>query len=192
MHKLNYWQGDRIRLRALEPEDAQHFYNWNNTDIEVGRNLDWVWPPSSLTSQKKWAEAESQRRAENDEIFFVIENMDGELVGTINAHHCDRRVGAFSYGIAILDEHRQRGYASEAIRRLQAYFFWELRYQKVTVHVFSFNPASLALHQRLGFVQEGRMRRVLFTGGEYHDILIFGQTKEEFEETAGSRMLRDS
>ena len=184
MHKINYWQGEKIRLRALEPEDAPVFHEWNR-DQEIARNLDWVWPPTSLASQKSWAEAETQRKGEKDDFFFVIENGAGDLVGTINAHHCDRRVGVFSYGIAIRNDHRQRGYAFEAIRRLQAYFFWELRYQKVTVDVYSFNPASIALHQRLRFVEEGRLRRLLFSGGEHHDLLIFGQTKEEFEELWG-------
>jgi RimJ/RimL family protein N-acetyltransferase len=181
MHRIDYWQGEKVRLRAIEPEDAPIFYEWNR-DQEVARNLDWVWPPTSLASQKSWAEAETQRKSDKDEFFFVLENQAGDLVGTINAHHCDRRVGIFSYGIAIRNEYRQRGYAFEAIRRLQAYFFWELRYQKVTVDVYSFNPASIALHQRLRFVEEGRLRRVLFSGGKHHDLLIFGQTREEFEE----------
>ncbi len=183
MHRMDYWQGDRVRLRAVEPEDAPTFHAWNR-DLEMTRGIDWVWPPGSLAAQKQWAETEAQRKMENDQLFLVIEDQAGELVGCINTHHCDRRVGSFSYGVGIRSEHRQQGYASEAIRRVQAYFFWELRYQKVTVDVYSFNQPSIALHQRLGFAQEGRLRRLLFTGGEHHDILIFGQTVEEFEQNA--------
>ncbi|MFN8537426.1 MAG: GNAT family protein [Thermomicrobiales bacterium] len=45
------------------------------------------------------------------------------------------------------------------------YFFEELRYQKAYVGVYSFNEASLGLFAHLGFVQEGRQRRMVFTRG---------------------------
>ncbi|MBX2997362.1 MAG: GNAT family N-acetyltransferase [Caldilineaceae bacterium] len=182
MQSPNYWQGERIRLRAVEPEDASIFHAWNRDDPAMSRNLDWVWPPTSIAQQRQWAQAESMKRMENDQLFLVIENQDGDLVGSINTHHCDRRVGNFSYGVAIRPEFRGQGYASEAIRCVMAYFFRELRYQKVTVDVYSFNDASIHLHQKLGFTQEGRLRRTLFTNGAHYDLLIFGMTVEEFEE----------
>jgi RimJ/RimL family protein N-acetyltransferase len=180
MHMTNYWQGERVRLRAIEPEDAPIFQAWND-DQETSRNMDFIWPPGSLAAQRQWAEETAKKKPVNDEIFLVIENRAGDIVGIINSHSCDRRVGNFKYGVAIRPEHRQRGYASEAIRLLLAYFFHELRYQKVTVDVYSFNPASVSLHERLGFIQEGRLRRVLYTGGQHHDMFVFGMTVEEFE-----------
>jgi RimJ/RimL family protein N-acetyltransferase len=110
----------------------------------------------------------------------VIERLDGEFVGTINTHHCDRRNGTFQYGLAIRREHWNRGYASEAIRLVLAYYFRELRYQKVNAHVFSFNKASRSLHKKLGFRQEGRLRRMVYTQGKHYDDIIFGLTAEEF------------
>jgi RimJ/RimL family protein N-acetyltransferase len=182
MQSLNYWQGERVRLRALEPEDAPIFNAWNREDPEMSRNLDWLWPPTSMAAQRQWAQTEAMKRMENDQLFLVIENKDGDLVGCINTHHCDRRVGNFGYGVSVRTEFRGRGYASEAIQRVMAYFFRELRYQKVTVDVSSFNDASIRLHQKLGFTQEGRLRRMLFTNGAHYDLLIFGMTVEEFEE----------
>ena len=31
--------------------------------------------------------------------------------------------------------------------------------------------------------QEGRLRWMIYSGGEFHDALIFGMTREEFEAT---------
>jgi RimJ/RimL family protein N-acetyltransferase len=56
----------------------------------------------------------------------------------------------------------------------------ELRYQKVTVHIYSFAEPSVKLHESLGFQLEGRIRRAVFTNGQYFDELIYGLTKEEF------------
>lgn len=89
---------------------------------------------------------------------------------------------SFSYGVAIRNEHQRKSYASEAIILVLRYYFQELRYQKVTTPVFSFNEASRRLHEQLGFQQEGRLRRKIFTRGQYFDEIVFGMTMEEFTE----------
>jgi RimJ/RimL family protein N-acetyltransferase len=60
------------------------------------------------------------------------------------------------------------------------YFFHELRYQKATVHIYDFNTPSIKLHESLGFKHEGRLRRMCFTNGDYHDDVLMGLTAEEF------------
>jgi RimJ/RimL family protein N-acetyltransferase len=178
---VNFWQGLHIRLRAVEPSDAETFFTWNQ-DSEMMRNLNWLLPPTSLESVKRWAEEESRRKPTNDDFFWVIEDGEGQIVGSISAHHCDRRAGAFKYGIAIRQEHQRKGYASEAILLVLRYFFEELRYQKVTVNIHADNVASLRLHERLGFQLEGRLRRTVSARGQYLDEVLMGMTIEEFQE----------
>ena len=175
---MNYWQGKNIRLRAIEPSDAVSFYAWDQ-DSDMGRYLDRVWQPVSLESQKRWTERASAQEP-GDEFFFVIENQAGEMVGSISSHHCDRRTGVFSYGVAVQADFQRRGYGSEAIRMVLRYFFEELRYQKVNVEIHSDNPASAHLHESLGFQLEGRVRRSVYSGGQFLDNLIYGMTTEEF------------
>ncbi|MGH2508259.1 MAG: GNAT family N-acetyltransferase, partial [Ktedonobacteraceae bacterium] len=91
-------------------------------------------------------------------------------------------VGSFCYGINTKQEHRGKGYASEAILLVLRYYFQEMRYQKVTVRVYSFNEPSIKLHEKLSFQQEGRIRRTVFTKGHYYDELLYGMTAEEFAE----------
>jgi RimJ/RimL family protein N-acetyltransferase len=86
----------------------------------------------------------------------------------------------FEYGIEILNAFRRRGHASEAIRILLRKYFDEYRYQKVNTRVHEFNAASIALHEKLGFQHEGRVRRAVYTGGRHWDLLLFGLTVEEF------------
>jgi len=175
---MNYWQGKNIRLRALEPSDAVSFYTWD-LDSDMGRFLDRVWQPVSLESQKRWTERDSTKEP-GDEFFFVIENQAGETVGMVNTHHCDHRSGVFSYGVAVMADFQRHGYASEAIRMVLRYFFDEQRYQKVNVQIHSNNDASVKLHEALGFQLEGRVRRAIYSGGQYYDELHYGMTVEEF------------
>jgi len=49
---MNYWEGEKIRLRSLEPGDAGFFYNWN-LDTNTQRNLAWIWFPTSIKTTVK-------------------------------------------------------------------------------------------------------------------------------------------
>lgn len=175
----NIWQGRLVRLRAIEPNDWEAHWAWS-LDSDVARAAANVPFPVSREQMRRWAEDEALRGAPNDTFRFAIENSDGALVGTLHTHSCDRRNGVFSYGVAIAGPYQRRGYGSEAILLVLRYFFSELRYQKATAYVYSFNDPSIALHERLGFQREGCVRRTIFTRGQFWDELIFGITAEEW------------
>ena len=182
----NFWQGRRVRLRGLEPSDAEHFIRWN-LDSERARHLDFLWPPVSAAGVRAWVAEQSQKKLQNDAFHWVIETAAGEAAGSIATHHCDSHAGTFSYGLDIAREHQRQGYASEAITLVLRYYFHELRYQKAAVPVHSDNLASVRLHEKLGFCLEGTLRRMVFTQGQYVDLLWFGMTREEFEAGLGKR-----
>lgn len=173
------WQGKRVGLRGFEPGDWQVYFAWDR-DTEQSRAVYRIPFPCSQEATQRWAAEEAVRQPQDDGFRFVIENEEGEVVGDLTTHHCDRRVGTFAYGLAIRDGFRRRGYAVEAVELVLRYYFEELGYQKVTISVFSFNEPSIRLHQKLGFQQEGRLRRTVFTRGQYFDELVFGLTAEEF------------
>ncbi len=179
---MNYWEGETIRLRGIEPGDAQHFFRWNQ-DSERARQLDFVWPPTSLASVEAWTAEQSGQKLKDDAFHWVIETRASEPVGSISTHDCDRRNGTFSYGVDVAEEHRGNGYAAEAIRLILRYYFEELRYHKVNVGVHSYNEASLRLHDKLGFVREGVVREAVYTRGRYYALILFGMTAEEFQRT---------
>lgn len=179
---MHYWQSDKIRLRSLEPEDAEFFYSWN-LKTETQKNLSHIWFPTSRQNIKDWIEKEIKRDPEDHQHFFVIETLDRKPIGTINANTLNRDDGTFRYGIGIINAERKKGYASEAISVFLNYYFNELRYNKVNAGIFSFNESSIILHEKMGFTKEGCLRQNKFTDGKYWDVIIFGMTKKEFMET---------
>lgn len=177
----NYWEGSLIRLRAVEPGDAEAHVRFNQSD-DYGM-LDQLYPPASTARVESWAEAKAQEGFRDDAYSFQMEALDsGELVGGIATHNAIPRIGIVSYGLHVFAEHRGKGYASEAICLVLRYYFQERRYQKANVGVYAINEPSRRLHERLGFTLEGTIRRSVYTGGEYSDELRFGMTVEEFRE----------
>jgi RimJ/RimL family protein N-acetyltransferase len=174
-----FWQGKSVRLRAVELDDWKYFVEWDS-DIEFSQFTDEVLFPDSQERTKKWIAELATTEPWKHEFRLMIENLEGLCVGTINSHTCNPRVGTFQYGIYVAVEHQHKGFATEAIRLLLTYFFHELRYQKVNVTIHAFNEGSLVLHKKLGFQEEGRLRRMVFAKGEFHDEVILGMTTEEF------------
>lgn len=176
----SHWQGARVRLRAVEPYDWETYHGWNFDDA-MTRNTWYIPFPQSREAGRRWTEEAAVAKPAGDNVRFAIEALaTGDLVGDLTMHGCDPRVGAFSFGVTIDARERRRGYAADAIRIALNHYFTELRYQKAYVGVYSFNDASLALFAALGFVQEGRQRRMVYTRGQHFDIILFGQTVEEF------------
>ena len=178
---MNYWQGEKIRLRALEPSDWEYFFKWD-MDSERAKYLNFLAPPASQESIKAWVLERSMKRLENDAYFWIILDKADQVVGSIHTHHCNHRTGCFSYDIDIAPEHKRKGYATEAISMILRYYFEELRYQKVNVNIYSNNATSIGLHKKFGFSLEGTVRRMVFSKGRFYDELWYGMTREEFEE----------
>jgi RimJ/RimL family protein N-acetyltransferase len=114
-------------------------------------------------------------------IVFAIENLEEIHIGGISLHSRDEKNGLFSFGIVIDQKHRERGYAEDAVRIILRYGFWERRYQKCNSACPHTNEASIRLHKKLGFLEEGRRRRQIFFNGKYLDNVLFGMTREEFD-----------
>jgi len=175
----NYWEGKRIRLRAVDAADAEAHHRFNQTE-DYGL-LDQIFPPGSLARVEEWATNQAKQGFEHNAYAFQMEVIEtGELAGGIATHDADPRVGTFSYGIGVMAEHRGRGYAREAICLVLRYYFQERRFQKANVRVYDINEPSRRLHESLGFQLEGRIRNSVFTAGQFSDLLWYGITADEF------------
>jgi RimJ/RimL family protein N-acetyltransferase len=176
-----FWQGEKVRLRPLRTEDAEQGFidsldSPSRQVLQAGIEL-----PTSIELQRSSLEKYVGCKNADGVILFAIETLEGVNVGRISLHSRDEKNGHFSFGISIRREHRRNGYAEEAIRILLRYGFRERRYQKCNSACVHTNDGSLALHEKLGFVEEGRRRRAVFFNGEYHDDVLYGMTREEFE-----------
>ena len=97
---MSFWEGNRVRLRAIEPNDAPFFFELQR-DTERNRLLEFLPPPTSLAALETWTLEQSQKGFENDAFQWLIESGAGERVGSIVTHTCNPRNGTFSYALDI-------------------------------------------------------------------------------------------
>lgn len=175
-----FWQDDKIRLRAIREEDWEDHY-YNRFDTPARRLLECaVELPPTHVEAKNFTENFSDFSLAKGRIMFTIVNMDGENVGGVNLNSIDERNGTFSIGIQIDRDHRGKGYGTRAVRILLKYAFFERRLNKFNDYVLQGNEPSAAMMRKLGCVQEGVRRQVIYTDGKYQDLILFGLTKDEF------------
>lgn len=176
------WDGTKVRLRGIEPEDWQAFMRFDQFSADM-RSVDLIHPPRSAAGYRRWATDRATQPASDDEFQLAIESLSEQIVvGALSTTNIDQRAGRFSYGIGIGRDYQRRGFASDAIVVLLRYMFGERRFHKCGVGIYAFNEASINLHEELGFQVEGRLRDHEYFAGRHHDVVIMGVTIAEFTE----------
>jgi len=176
-----FWAGERVRLRGLTENDAESAFA-NALDspgrqvLQLGIEL-----PSSIEALRIELGKRAHCKNVDGVIVFAIDSLDGQRVGGLSLHSQNPKNGTFGFGINIHASQRGKGYATDAVRILLTYCFHERRFQKCDSACVETNAASIALHKKLGFVEEGRRRREYYLNGEFVDDILFGLTREEFD-----------
>src|SRR4051794_13128437 len=110
----NRWQGEKIRLRAWEPEDWQAQVRWQN-DTRGDARTGWPQLPYSEHRIRESAIEHANRVSTDDAFQGIISLLDGSAIGVINAGDIDQRNGTFNVAYYVKPDHRRHGYASEAV-----------------------------------------------------------------------------
>jgi RimJ/RimL family protein N-acetyltransferase len=187
-----FWQGQKVRLRPLGKDDldntlAARLDSPSRQVLQLGVEL-----PASAESIRGHLEAFAGCADVQNTIILAIETLDGQTVGGTSYHTRDLKNGTFSFGVTVDRAHWGHGYAEDGVRILLRYGFFERRYQKCNSGCVHTNTASVRLHKKLGFIEEGYRRRDYYFNGAYYDEILFGLTIEEFRENDAAYRARHS
>ncbi|GAA4455140.1 GNAT family N-acetyltransferase [Phytohabitans houttuyneae] len=173
--------GERVRLRAMEPADAEALWRWNH-DPEVMRWMDAGYP-QTLARVGAWL-AERPRNTYDDVLFGVDapagDETGWQLIGLVRLHGAEPETGCADLDIYLGEkEYWGKGFATDAVRTACRYGFESMRLHKVTLTVVTENAAALAVYRRVGFTEEGRLREVFRRGGRWLDKYTMGLLEGE-------------
>ena len=167
-----FFAGEKVELRTIEEEDYEKLRNWSN-HYDVRRFIG-ITEPMNLKKETEFIENE----LENDDTIMLGICIDGELIGDIALE--EKETGVAELGIMIDPEQHGKGYGTEASKLLIKHAFQQMRYHKIKTRVVDTNDKSSRVWEKLGFQQEGTLRKHTFLDGEYRDFQIYGLLESEW------------
>jgi diamine N-acetyltransferase len=162
-----------IRLRALEPEDLELLYSWENNETY------WVYSntvsPFSRFTLKRYIENSHKSIFETGQLRLMIDHIeDKKTIGTIDLFEFDPFHKRAGIGILIADEsYRRKGFAAMSLKCLIQYCFKTLQLHQLYCNILANNTKSIELFKKQGFVEMGRKKDWIQTDNGYLDEYIF-------------------
>ena len=172
-------KGEKVVLRALKREDVQRQWAFNNdVEFELLGGGD-PWEPQSLERLEAEFEQEAQKGGRNGASFAIEAN--GKYIGGCGLFHFDQMAQTCELGIGIGDrEYWGKGYGRDAVRVLVDYAFRLRNMHKVWLTVNGNNERAIHSYRAAGFTEEGRLRRHVWSDGQYIDLVYMGVLRDEW------------
>ncbi len=170
---MNMLQTENIRLRALEPEDIDILYKWEN-DTRIWKISNTI-APFSKYILRKFIEDQKYDIYETKQLRMIIESRsDKRAVGAIDLFDIDPTNRRAGIGILVYEDRDQgQGYASAALTEMIKYAFQILGLNQLYCNVLSNNLRSLNLFKSKGFTVVGlKMEWVRSTDGWLDEYML--------------------
>jgi len=162
-----------IKLRALEPEDLELLYNWeNNLSYWVISN---TVSPFSKYTLKRYVENSHKSIYETSQLRLMIDHIGDKVsIGTIDIFDFDPFHKRAGLGILIAnDEYRRKGYATMALTCLIDYCFKTLQLHQLYCNILANNHESIELFRKIGFSECGVKKEWIKVADGYIDEHMF-------------------
>lgn len=165
----------RLIIREMRMSDLDRFDPLANSDFVLKYlcmyKMDWEGSRQYI-----------QQMMEKKKDFAIALKDSDELIGKLHIDEDHLRFDVNSIDIAywLGEEYTRKGYMTEALTAFIHYLFEEKKYDSISAQALAPNTASRALLQKLGFVQEGYLRRAIKDNGVIYDSVLFSLQREEF------------
>ena len=178
----NLFRGTKVRLVVEDPQvEAKAWAQWfRNSEYMLLLDTD----PPVLRSEKSIKDSlEKDLEQDHADVFYsnIRTLEEDQLIGFVALfeifwNHGDAWV-AIGLGEA---DYWGKGFGSDAMQLVLRYAFHELNFHRVTLCVFEYNPRAIRSYQKVGFVEEGRIRGEFLRQGTRWDLIFMGILREEW------------
>jgi ribosomal-protein-alanine N-acetyltransferase len=172
-------RGREVLLRYARPEDAEPLFRMAS-DVEMTRFFSWG-PYSSQGQAADYIASLARKRAEGERLEFVIEHRDAGVIGVTGLSEFSLRDRRAVVGTWHGREWWGKGVNLQSKTLVLALAFAGLRLDRVTAWCSTDNGRSQTALERLGFVNEGVLRRWHVHHGDPKDVISYSMLREEWQ-----------
>lgn len=160
-----------IRLRALEPEDLEPLYRWEN-DTKLWKYGSTLTPFSRFALKQYLLEAQQDIYKSKQLRLMVELTSDDTPIGTVDLYEFDAYHQRAGVGILIEDKYQNKGYGTASLNLLETYAFDFLRLHQLYSFIPLKNTRSIKLFEKSGYKQSGILKEWLVATNEFEDVVV--------------------
>jgi len=167
-----FLENENIRLRAVEPQDLERLYVWeNNSSFWIVGNTR---EPYSKYALKQYILQIDSDIYESKQLRLMIEDeLSGETVGTVDLFDFDIHNSRIALGLFIDPTKQGKGYATKALHITENYVFNFLKINQLYCHIAESNTASRLMFEKEGYETNGVLKNWIKTIEGYDNIIVF-------------------
>lgn len=180
-------ENDTIKLRAVEPEDLEQLYAWENNpqlwDVGNTRN------PYSKFALKQYILQCSVDIYESKQLrLMIVSKATQEVVGTVDLFDFELHHSRIALGLYVDAAFQGMGYATSSLRLIEEYVFSYLKINQLYMHISLNNSASIQMFEKEQYENNGILRQWIKSMEGFEDIALFQRFRSSYIEQKIARL----
>ncbi len=167
-----FFEGKRVVLRAMEPEDLDFLYHIENDTALWVHGISNV-PYSRYALRRFISESQNDIYVDRQLRLIVELKETGEAVGCADLFDYSIRHQRAEVGLVISKPFQRSGLGREALSLLLRYAFAFLKLHQVYAYVSAANHAAAGLFERIGFERTALLKDWIQEAGEYKSVVLY-------------------
>ncbi|AIC92954.1 GNAT family N-acetyltransferase [Shouchella lehensis] len=169
---------ERLSLQEVSQKDAESlFHIWSNPEITKFMNI------PAMTNVNQAMEMiqlfESLSREKKGNRFTISLTETNTVIGSCGFNYLDYENDRGEIGYELDKDYWGLGYMTEALKALVHTGFSQFDLNRIEAKVEPQNVASQAVLKKIGFKEEGLLRKYEKAKGTYIDLIMFSILKED-------------
>jgi diamine N-acetyltransferase len=171
-------QNDILQLRAIEPEDLEILYQWeNNPKLWIVGNTR---QPYSHFALKQYISQTDLDIYESKQLRLMMQSrLTGETVGTVDLFDFDIHNSRIALGLFVDEKMQGKGYAKNALHLVEDYVFNFLKINQLYCHIAESNQASRQMFEKENYESKGFLKNWIKGINGYENIIVFQRFRKE-------------
>ncbi len=175
---MAYLENNQIKLRALEPEDLDVLYKWEN-DSELWRCGNTIAPYSRFALKGYISDSRQDIFQSKQLRLMIIWKENNEQAGTIDLYDFDPMNARAGVGILIDETYRKKGIGIQALNLIRDYAFDFLLVRQLYAHIPEQNAISVKLFTHCGYSQTAYLQDWIKTNEGFDDVFVMQLINEK-------------
>ncbi len=178
--KFSQIETERLLLRELRAEDSEEIYKiFSDEDVMQYYSFE---PIKEKEIAEKIINSMIKSFEEKKAIRWAI-TIKGEdtVIGTCGYHNLQPRHFRSEIGYELSKEYWRKGIMKEALDAIINFGYDEMDLERIEALCEPENEASIGVLKKIGFSEEGVLRKYAFCKNQFQDLKMLSLLKEEFK-----------